>query len=208
MKIFKLFFFLFLIAAAGAFAAVKFDVIETEQVPGINILNKLIAMKDSGEEFSTEEIYDGVLDPSGSVKAAATARANQALTINGQMISGAEAKRYFGKYAETMSGPHWYDGTSGLYGVVGDNVSGVAEPNLPFAAVSQDASGGTSGVIVNGRELNRTEQVTFSTQLGTILRGGDYWLTSTGELGKEGEEEAMGELNLLFGSTNRSRLVD
>jgi hypothetical protein len=84
-------------------------------------------------------------------------------------------------------GDYWYDRTSGLWGVRGSGVRGVivAELALGGGALRGDASGGDTGVFVNGRELPRSDLSALEGLVGGVAPG-RYWLDANGWAGLEG----------------------
>jgi hypothetical protein len=55
-------------------------------------------------------------------------------------------------------GRYWYDAVVGLWGREGEGTSGLIPPGLPLGgSLPADASGGGTGVFVNGRELHPVE---------------------------------------------------
>jgi hypothetical protein len=86
-------------------------------------------------------------------------------------------------------GDYWYDGASGLFGLMGGPGVGFTMPNLQLGgALAPDASGGGSGqltgVFVNGRELHPQDVAALSA-LGPVYPG-RYWLRFDGWYGLEG----------------------
>jgi hypothetical protein len=90
---------------------------------------------------------------------------------------------------QVAPGDYWYDGVSGLFGLMGGPGVGFTMPNLQLGgALTADASGGGSGsltgVFVNGRELHPQDVAALST-LGPVYPG-RYWLRFDGWYGLEG----------------------
>ncbi len=93
--------------------------------------------------------------------------------------------------ASPVSGRYWYDATSGLWGLEGHGAGGVARTDLRTAApLAAEASGGTSGAFVNGRQLPVTELTAMATLLGWPLPAdsrytGHYTLDGEGALNSQ-----------------------
>src|ERR1043166_6071461 len=106
-------------------------------------------------------------------------------------------------HLQFRSGEFWYDRRSGAWGIVGFPASGVVAPDIPMGGeLRADASRGTSGVFVNGRELTPLE-VAYLQQLGPVQQG-RAWLDAQGNFGPEGGP-AIGNLFLLAQSRSVPR---
>ncbi len=92
-------------------------------------------------------------------------------------------------------GSYWYDTRSGLFGVVGTCALGQMYPGHDLGPLAADASAGSTGVFLNGRELPEIEYLVLCRILGGILEPGRYWLAGNGDAGVEGEPFAR--VNLL-----------
>jgi hypothetical protein len=92
-------------------------------------------------------------------------------------------------------GDYWYDGFSGLFGMMGGPGLGFTMPGLQLGgALPADASGTGTGVFVNGRELHAQDIAALSA-LGPIYPG-RYFLSYDGWYGIEGGMP-MGNLIML-----------
>jgi len=128
-------------------------------------------------------------DP-GGLSAPAPAPTDAALVfVNGVQLESpdlAELSAILG--APPESGRYWYDATSGLWGLEGHGAGGVTRPGLRTAApMPPDASAGTSGAFVNGRQLPLTELTAMATLLSWPLPAdsryaGHYTLDGDGAL--------------------------
>ncbi len=88
--------------------------------------------------------------------------------------------------AAIPDGRYWYDGFSGLWGMEGGPTLGQILPNLELGGPLQpDASGGGTGVFINGREIHQQE-VLYLQQLFGYVQPGRYWLNWQGIGGYEG----------------------
>jgi hypothetical protein len=82
-------------------------------------------------------------------------------------------------------GRYWYDALVGLWGREGEGTSGLIAPGLLLGGrLRADASGGGTGVFVNGRELHPTE-VGYLSRCVEVPPG-RYWLNAQGVAGAEG----------------------
>ena len=85
-----------------------------------------------------------------------------------------------------VPGDYWYDAFSGLYGVMGGPGVGFTYPGLELGGpLPADASGGGTGVFVNGRELHPMDVSLLMSLLGPVYPG-RYWLRYDGYYGWEG----------------------
>lgn len=84
-------------------------------------------------------------------------------------------------------GRYWYDSFSGVYGVEGGPVAGQMLPGLSLGGpLRADASRGTSGVFINGRQLTYGEQLYIAQLCQTPVVPGRYWVAANGIGGFEG----------------------
>ncbi len=111
------------------------------------------------------------------------------LIINGKPLSEQEMQivtlleQRYG--AQAIPGRYWYDSFSGLYGVEGQGTLGQLPAGLPLGGpLRADASAGTSGVFVNGRQLHMLE-VQYLSQCTQVIPG-RYWMDAMGNGGVEG----------------------
>lgn len=84
-------------------------------------------------------------------------------------------------------GRHWYDQRTGAWGHEGGPAAGFTHPGLRLGGeLWRAASGGTTGVIVNNRELHWRDVVALQ-EMGIPVSRGRYWLNADGTGGFEGE---------------------
>ncbi len=112
---------------------------------------------------------------------------NEQVSINGRALSGAEVAGLAVAYqVSPRPGEYWYDPRSGLYGALGGPAAGVMMPGHDFGPVARGASGGDTGVLVNGRELPAAEWTGWGGILGHSIPPGSWWLDAGGNLGADG----------------------
>jgi len=89
-------------------------------------------------------------------------------------------------------GRYWYDPMCGAWGLEGGPCAGFVRAGLRVGGpLRADASRGTTGVFVNGRELHVMD-VSALQQFGPVYRG-RYWVDAQGNFGLEGGP-ALGNL--------------
>ena len=89
-------------------------------------------------------------------------------------------------------GSYWYDPMSGAYGIEGGPVAGQMLPGLNLGGPLQsNASGGTSGVFINGRQLTDGETAYIAQICATPVIPGRYWVNAQGLGGFEGGPPAF-----------------
>jgi len=150
---------------------------------------------------------------SGAAPAGSPVPAKRGSTVQGQTGSGgrhvavngtpltearvAEIEKGFG--VKILDGRYGYDRVCGAWGLEGGPALGVIAANLDLGGpLRPDASGGSTGVFVNGRQLN--EKDVAGLQQITPVQPGRYWLDAQGNFGYEGVPVAVGNLLVLVRS--------
>ena len=81
-------------------------------------------------------------------------------------------------YGTIPGGDYWYDPISGLWGIQGGPSTGQIMPFLPLGGpLASDASGGGTGVFVNGREIHQQEYQQLMKAYGQVIPG-RYWMNA------------------------------
>ncbi|HTQ73611.1 MAG TPA: hypothetical protein VMI74_04945 [Burkholderiales bacterium] len=84
-------------------------------------------------------------------------------------------------------GRYWYDGISGAWGFEGDGIAGQMLPGLALGGrLRADASRGTSGIFINGRQITMSERAYLERTCRTRTVPGRYWVNARGVGGFEG----------------------
>jgi hypothetical protein len=84
-------------------------------------------------------------------------------------------------------GRYWYDIFSGAWGPEGGPIAGQMMPGLRLGGpLRPDASGGTSGVFINGRQLTVGEKAYLEQACRTPVVPARYWVNAQGIGGSEG----------------------
>jgi hypothetical protein len=115
--------------------------------------------------------------------------------INGMTLTAeqkAEFRRLYG--TSLLAGDFWYDARSGLWGVKGREAFGILRPGHAYGTLAPTASAGTTGVFINGRQINTAEALYIRYLLGSVVPG-RWWLDgATGYFGPEGSVIPAGNL--------------
>jgi|GEM_PF-3268830 len=110
----------------------------------------------------------------------------RSVVINGQRLNDetiATLERAF--RVRIKDGQFWYDKLNGSWGVQGGPAAGFIMPGLDLGGpLRADASNGTTGVFINGRQLHQIDVARLS-QLGPVYQG-RYWMDAWGNMGIEG----------------------
>lgn len=82
------------------------------------------------------------------------------VTVNGSPISDGPLRRAEGVAGPIHPGSYWYDSQAGFWGLSGGPCLGIIPPHieeLSLQPLSRHCSGGQTGVVVNGRELHKSD---------------------------------------------------
>ncbi len=139
-----------------------------------------------------------------SVDAVCADKGTGKVIVNGQVLSRetlSELRRLYP--VPIAAGHYWYDPMTGAYGIEGQAVAGQMLPGLALGGpLRADASHGTSGVFINGRELTLGEKSYLEQTCRTPAIPGRYWVNAQGLGGVEG---APPSFNLSLCGTTSSR---
>jgi hypothetical protein len=84
-------------------------------------------------------------------------------------------------------GRYWYDAVSGAYGREGEPIAGQMIAGLALGGpLRADASRGTAGVFINGRQITSGEKAYIEQLCQTPVAPGRYWILFNGLGGYEG----------------------
>jgi hypothetical protein len=104
-----------------------------------------------------------------------------------------------------VPGRYWYDPVSGAWGLDGHEAVGFLMPGHNFGPMPGDASHGSTGVYINGREINLIEALRVRQTFGAVYRG-RWWLDGkTGYFGVEGNPVPVGDLVAMLRSRQNAR---
>ena len=115
------------------------------------------------------------------------AEAASEVRINGSVLTPELLNEFEAFYGvKPVAGDYWYDSNSGLYGVMGHQAAGMMMPGHVLGEMPANASGGDTGVFMNGRNLTAVEVNYIAVLLQTPAMPGRYWLDAYGNCGMEG----------------------
>ncbi len=116
--------------------------------------------------------------------------------VNNEPLSSDQIAELEATYqAQVVPGEYWYDAQSGLFGTMGMPSHGQLYPGHELGTMPADASKGTSGVFLNGRQLTESEVQFLAWFTGPILPG-RYWMDGMSTVGYEGNPTPV--LNLYY----------
>ena len=123
------------------------------------------------------------------------------IVVNGTPLAAAQVAALEQRYrVRIRPGAYWYDRATGAWGVQGGPVAGVIAAGLALGGpLRSNASNGTSGIFINGRQLHALDVARLMTFMRPLP--GRYWMDAAGNFGYE-RGPAIGNVYAL---ANRSR---
>jgi hypothetical protein len=120
--------------------------------------------------------------------AAPPSGASTGIVVNGAELSVETVRALQQVYPVPIApGRYWYDRISGAYGAEGQPIGGQMIAGLALGgALRADASRGTSGVFLNGRQITLGEKAYLEQLCLTPVLPGRYWVLFNGVGGVEG----------------------
>ncbi|MDQ2920409.1 MAG: hypothetical protein M3R52_02160 [Acidobacteriota bacterium] len=115
------------------------------------------------------------------------ARSTRQVFVNGVQLRDDQVSLLEQKYRSSLpDGYYWYDRMCGAWGIIGGPVLCTLEPNHDIGGPLQPgASGGNTGVFINGRELHYLDIALLQRVVPMIIPG-RWWLDVYGNFGSEG----------------------
>ena len=112
--------------------------------------------------------------------------AHKEVVVNHTPLTDAEIGAIEREYGvQLVQGNYWYDRLCGAWGIAGGPTAGFVMPGLQVGgALRANASGGNTGVFINGRELHGAD-VAGLQQFVPVLPG-RYWVDAYWNCGYEG----------------------
>jgi len=123
------------------------------------------------------------------------------LNVNDQAVDSAIVTQIEKTYGvKFLPGNYWYDKNTGAFGIQGGPCTGIGIPGLLIGGtLSATASGGGTGVFINGRELHPVDVLGFQAFMQVIP--GRYWMDAYGNFGYEHYPAVAGNVYLLYKAT-------
>jgi hypothetical protein len=115
------------------------------------------------------------------------------VVVNGETLPPETVQQLQQAYSAVIPpGRYWYDPVSGAYGREGQPITGQMLAGLALGGRLQaDASHGTSGVYINGRQITQGEEAFLERMCRTPVVPGRYWILANGLGGYEGGPAAF-----------------
>ena len=129
------------------------------------------------------------------------------ITVNGRPVTDRQRHEFLMVYRTPLApGNYWYDSLSGLWGHWGREAAGVINPGHNFGPLPENASGGRTGVFINGREINTVERLFYERLYNTRVLPARLWLDGrTGYFGLEGSRQPLGNLALALQAKSKQQ---
>lgn len=140
-------------------------------------------------------IWTALIPIACAVPDGTSAAPQEPIVVNAREVSheALRSLQWFG--IQVQPGRYWYDRVSGAWGVERGPTAGFIAAGLHLGGpLRADASGGGTGVFINGRELHPLDVAALS-QFVQVMRG-RWWVNAQGYFGPEGGP-AWGNLWLL-----------
>ena len=100
------------------------------------------------------------------------------IVVNGQELGAEDGLALMQHYGVIPAGNYWYDPVSGFWGASGGPAAGQIMSGLALGGpLPANASGGGTGVFVNGREIHPQEYLTLVQMYGSVAPG-RYWMNA------------------------------
>jgi len=133
------------------------------------------------------------------------ATSRMGIFINEREITPEQAQQLRATYGYVAPpGRYWYDTVAGLYGVMGREAAGFMMPGHDFGPLPANASNGTTGVFINGRQINMVEAMFCQRLFGAVYQG-RWWLDGrTGNLGAEGSPMPLANVYMALQQSQRA----
>jgi hypothetical protein len=109
-----------------------------------------------------------------------------AVVVNGEPLGPSGSAALGDRGHGFAPGRYWYDAATGAWGHEGGPTAGFATPGLSLGGpLRADASNGTTGVFINGRQLHAADVAILASLVGMVIPG-RYWMDAQGTFGLEG----------------------
>ena len=106
--------------------------------------------------------------------------------VNGEHVSDATLIELEQRGGHVQDGRYWYDRVCGAWGLEGGPTAGFIQPGLKLGGpLKAEASNGSTGVYINGRQLHAQDVAGLQKSVGTVMPG-RWWVDAQGNFGMEG----------------------
>jgi hypothetical protein len=157
-------------------------------IPLLGVLSAAVTAcaKSDGARASAGEA--GSTSEPASTREPARAAEAAGIVVNGQVLSAETVQQLRQIYPVAISpGRYWYDAVSGAYGREGEPIAGQMMAGLSLGGpLMANASRGTSGVFINGRQITVGEKAYIEGLCQTPVAPARYWIMANGLGGYEG----------------------
>jgi hypothetical protein len=161
---------------------------------GFLIVPVTACAKSEGERASVDQVASTSATSTGAgtslvANASAVEPIDQgAIVVNGQALSAETVRQLQQIYPVAIPpGRYWYDAISGAWGREGEPIAGQMLAGLSLGGPLQaNASRGSSGVFINGRQITDGEKAYIERLCLTPVAPARYWIMATGIGGFEG----------------------
>jgi hypothetical protein len=153
------------------------------------LIGSVTACAKSDRQHADVDQHPGVADSASATQGGGPARVEEArIVVNGQAVSVETVQQLQQVYPVAIPpGRYWYDAVSGAYGREGEPIAGQMMAGLTLGGpLSANASRGTSGVFINGRQITGGEVAYIERLCQTPVVPGRYWIMASGVGGYEG----------------------
>jgi hypothetical protein len=153
------------------------------------LIGSVTACAKSDRQHASVDQRPGVADSASGPQGDAAARVEAArIVVNGQALSVETVQQLQQVYPVVIPpGRYWYDAVSGAYGREGEPIAGQMMAGLALGGpLGANASRGTSGVFINGRQITGGEVAYIERLCQTAVVPGRYWIMASGVGGYEG----------------------
>jgi len=123
----------------------------------------------------------------GHAQNAASGASDRRVIVNDVRLPASVLQALEAQYrVRIQEGVYWYDPACGAWGFAGGPTVGFLPAGLHVGGpLKANASGGTTPVFINGRQLPVRDILALRQLVGTVLPG-RYWLDAQGNVGVEG----------------------
>ena len=159
-------------------------------------------VRDDSDELVSESSTS--VTPASSTAQPFTSAPEIIASLNGRLLSAGDLDVIESAYGLRIgSGDFWYDPVSGAWGYWGGPTLGFLMPRMELGRPPPKASGGGTGVFLNGRELHPMDLGGLQRLLGFIYPG-YYWLDAKGYFGYQGSAALGNLIHVAQGSSSAS----